>query len=686
MKLGIVSKSVGSKLFLIISGAVILLTGALGLISYQAAKGIIRSEVGRASYQAIGQAADKLDFLFGEYEALSRQLAVDAVLRQDLEAVNLPQTGSFEKNQAAERIKKKLDALVGSDSRLLGVRLLAGSLVDAESFKSAGSLNLRTDEEVGTRIGRIKAADGEPVWFPSMKTGFFGIYREPTLTMGRLLKNLQQPQAQYVLLLEIREASLRPLLSEVKLGQTGEITILTEEGRIVHASDQELLEAEAFIKADGGQVSESRPFFLAPDRKGASQLVVFHKLEKTGWTMMGYAPEEDFTGAAGRLLYITLLVVVLAVGIALIIGLYLVRRIGRPLRGLALLMEQGALGNLLIRADLRGQDEIGRLGGSFNRMLEQICALVRESSQSAREVTGAAEEVAQASRHTSRHAEEIAVVTEGIAEGASGLALEAENGSRAVERTEGVLAKVTASNEAMNRAVRQVIGVSEQGGEFMRELLAKTDAVFRLTSQLQENSGRLERSMDAVRSILAPMEATVKQTHILSLNASIEAARAGAAGKGFMVIAEEIRRLAAGSGESLRTVSGIAGEVQGDIGNTVRMLTGAAPLLDAQMQSVREASSFFGQVKREMGELIAHIQVSTSAVEEMVEAQEILGQAIASVGLVVQETGASTEQVAGMAGEQLEVSGRLVSLSDSLERLADHLNGTLAYFQAEDPV
>lgn len=677
------SESVGIKLFLIISGAVVLLTAALGLISYQVSKNLIRQEVGLASAQAINQAADKLDFLFAEYEALSRQLAVDSVLKQDLEAVNDPVKGTYDKNQSADRIKKKLDGLVGSDARLLAVRLVAQSLVDSASYKSAGVANLRSDQEVEERIGRIRAADGEPVWFPSMKTGFFGHYREPTLTMGRLLKNKQRPEAEYILLIEIKEAALGDVLSGIKLGTSGQIRILAGDNRIVHAKDQELLETEAFIRVDKDRVAaaDGNHYFITPDEAGVPQLVVFGQLVKTGWTMIGYAPERDFVGAADRLLYITLIIMLVAVAVAVCIGIYLIRRIGGPLQRLMLLMEQGEQGNLQARAGTGGKDEIGRLGNSFNKMLSQISVLVQRTGRTAGELAEMAEEVAQASRNTAKLAGEVAGVTEEIAAGAYGLAHEADNGNQALIRTGVFMEQVASVNEVMNQAAARVIGISAQGGEYFAGLQKKTEVIVQLTGRIQDNSRRLERSTHSIRSILAPMAAMTKQTHILSLNASIEAARVGVAGRGFMVIAEEIRQLAAKSSDSLRFVSDMVEGIESDIANTVSVLGETTPLFSGQLQSAGETAAFFQDVRKEMERLIGYIHTSSGSVAEMVASRMVLETAVDNVRYVVQETSASTQQVATMSSEQFAVSEQLVSLSESLERLADKLNSTLAHFQ-----
>lgn len=685
MRMRLLLTSVGAKLFVVISGTVVLLSVLLGLISFQVSKDIIRNEVGTASSRAVGQAADKLDFLFAQYESMSRQLAVDQTVRQDLAAVSSSELGNYEKNQAAERLRKKLDALVSSDSRLLGARLVPPELVDSLSYKSAGINSLRKDAAVEERMQLIWEADGEPVWFPAIKAGFFQNSTVPAITMGRFMKNLQQPEVRFVLLLEIRQSALGEALTGITVGHSGTIRIIAEDNRIVHAENEALLEADSFIRPEAAEEeTEGNGYFVAEDEAGIGQLVAYKKLDTTGWTMLGYAPEQEFTAPAVRLLYITAAVVLAAVCMSMLIGLYLVRKIGRPLSDLSKLMEKGARGNLQIRAAGGGRDEIGRLGASFNDMAAQLSTLVGQISVSAEEVMGTAGEAAGASLNTAQLAREIAAVTQEIAAGASSLALEADHGKQAVEATGQTMGQVAASTVRMNESVQRVMGISREGRSYMETLLGKTDAAARITAHIHDHSARLEQSAKSIRLILEPMAAMTKQTHILSLNASIEAARAGSAGKGFMVIAEEIRQLAAKSAASLETVSSITGGIEADIDATRGLLLEAEPLYKEQLQSVRESAAFFADVGLEMDKLVLHIEEASRFVRNMEAAQEVLGRAIDNVSVVVEETCLATHQVAEMSAEQQGVSESLVTVSHNMEQLAEVLNGTLVHFRTDE--
>ncbi|MDF9841804.1 MULTISPECIES: methyl-accepting chemotaxis protein [unclassified Paenibacillus] len=674
-------KSVGVKLFVILFGTIVLLSSVLGLTSYYAAKGIITDEVAAASSQSIVQAADKLDFLFAEYEALSRQFAVDSTLKADMELVNDPAAGTVAKVAAEDRIRRKLDSVKGSDERLVAIRLVSRSLVDAQSYKSAGVSAVRGGDEIQSRIKKIDEGKGQPVWFPVLDKGFFEMYSESSMTMGRLLRNIQNPAAEYYMLIEIKGSALTDVLSNLHIGQTGEIRILDPQGSIVYGADNALLGQASYIQAAAEPQDGQKQSFTAKDEQGKSQLAVYQPLDTGGWTLLGYAPVSDFTKSAERLLYITLAVVLAAALIALLIGYILVRLIGRPLGKLARLMEEGEQGNLQVRTNFKGQDEIGRLGHSFNKMMEQISLLAGQSSRSAAEVLATSEQLVRASGATSNHAKEVAEATGEIAQGAASLAAEAEASNRNVEMMGTKMQEVAGINSIMDRTAERVLTVSDQGATLMQTLVKQSESTVQMMNLIQENSAMLQESTHLIRSILSPMIAVNKQTNILALNASIEAVRAGAAGKGFIVIADEIRGLANQSNQSIQSVSAITEEISRHIENTVKVVSEAGPLFREQITSVRESSVIFESVRTEMEAFLELISESSSSVAELERFQRQFGESMASVTSVVQQTSASTQEVASMSSQQFIVSEELVALSAKLEELAENLKQSLVSFE-----
>lgn len=413
---------------------------------------------------------------------------------------------------------------------------------------------------------------------------------------------------------------------------------------------------------------------------GVDQLVVYKRMAMTGWPIMMLSPMQDLIAETSTILMVTIIIISLAVVLAVLIGLYFLKTIGRPLMQLRNLMGQGEKGDLTVRMNFKSRDEIGQVSISFNRMMEQITRLVQQTNQSAAEVLQTAGVLLHSSKQTATSAKEIAIATEEIANGASSLAVEAEKGN---ELTQGIglqMKQVVSANVEMGSAAADVHQASSQGTTYMGELIEKTNTTEEKTRSMVEKVDKLRESTGSIRKILDVLQNLTKQTNILSLNATIEAARAGAAGKGFMVVADEIRKLADQSKQSIEVVGQITETIQLEIEETVTVLSEAYPLFQEQIMSVKEADVIFKKVQEHMGGFVEQLTAVTDSIQTLEESQMTLHEAMSNVSAVSQQSSATSEEVASLSTEQLSVSDSLVQLSEKLEQLSNGLKETLSKF------
>jgi len=394
-------------------------------------------------------------------------------------------------------------------------------------------------------------------------------------------------------------------------------------------------------------------------------------------------PVSNLVQSAGQIFQVTIWVAIAAAVLAVLIGVYIIWSIGRPLVHLRDLMNEGEKGNLSVRMKTRSKDEIGQVGMSFNRMMEQITQLVKETNESAAKVLHTAAELTEVSKNTAMSAKEISLATEQIAAGASSLAIQAEKGNEMTMDIKDRMKKVVDANLEMGTSASGVLQVSEQGTNDMQVLIAQTNETEQATRSMVERVGRLQESTGSIRKVLDLLSNITKQTNILSLNASIEAARAGAAGKGFMVVADEIRKLAEQSRESIGVVGEITEQIQQEVENTVRALNELYPLFQEQISSVKNTEMIFNNVKAEMNQFINRLDEATQYIQELDQAQQVLSEAMASVSAVSEESSATSEEVASLSVQQMHVSEGLVKLAEQLESLSQSLQESLKRFKTE---
>lgn len=347
-------------------------------------------------------------------------------------------------------------------------------------------------------------------------------------------------------------------------------------------------------------------------------------------------------------------------------------------------MREGERGNLLVRARLKNRDEIGELGKSFNEMMEKVSQLVKQTNDSAMQVLQHSTVLLESSRKTQLSAKEINGASNEIAAGASSLADEAERGNELTTSIGEKMRTVTEANVRMSAAAESMLGVSARGIASMSVLTEKTSTTEQMTLLMVEKVGKLKESTSSVRNILEVLTKLTKQTNILSLNAAIEASRAGAAGKGFMVVAEEIRKLADQSRDSINVVGAITGTILAEIDETVAVLSEACPLFREQISSVKEADAIFNDVRYNMEQFVLQFGGVVESIRQLEQMQAVLSGAVSNVSAVSQQSSSTSEQVASLTAEQLNVCGSLVVLAEQLDSLSAGLRGSLSRFTVAD--
>ena len=673
-------RSVGMKLFLLFFASIIAFVSAVGLFSYNKSRSIIKEEVSKFSTMANVQTAEKLGMVYDSLESISLRFVVDQTIQDTYRALLSLDSKSFDYLQQMQKVQSVESGISFSDRRIVSVRSF---FADGTVLNSTGSRELSVPENQIAETDWFKAAieeGGRTVWIPTMPQGLTG-KGNPSFALVRSIKDLVSGKINFVVLIEVAYSALIDPLSSLELGEGGERLIIDKNGRIVYADDASLIGTEASVaipQTDDGELQE-KGSFTSNDR-----LVSFSKTSDLNeWYLVTSVPVSNLVQSAGQIFQVTIWVAIAAAVLAVLIGVYIIWSIGRPLVHLRDLMNEGEKGNLSVRMKTRSKDEIGQVGMSFNRMMEQITQLVKETNESAAKVLHTAAELTEVSKNTAMSAKEISLATEQIAAGASSLAIQAEKGNEMTMDIKDRMKKVVDANLEMGTSASGVLQVSEQGTNDMQVLIAQTNETEQATRSMVERVGRLQESTGSIRKVLDLLSNITKQTNILSLNASIEAARAGAAGKGFMVVADEIRKLAEQSRESIGVVGEITEQIQQEVENTVRALNELYPLFQEQISSVKNTEMIFNNVKAEMNQFINRLDEATQYIQELDQAQQVLSEAMASVSAVSEESSATSEEVASLSVQQMHVSEGLVKLAEQLESLSQSLQESLKRFKTE---
>ncbi|WP_419873456.1 methyl-accepting chemotaxis protein [Candidatus Pristimantibacillus sp. PTI5] len=674
-------KSVGMKLFAIIFCGIIACVMSVGLLAYSKAKEIIESKVSEASFQTVNQVANNLDIIFRTYEDLSMQIMIDEDFHEQVRTV-LDSKAGFNKSEAAGKLNERLRNYVTGNVSISGVMLIP--LNPKLTVLNVGAAQANRSEIIkeSAWFKEVIERDGKTLWIPPQPGGLAVLPAPPSIGMSRLIKDKMTNQPTYLLLMEIHLASINKRFEDVELGQGSEMAILDSKGNYIVSPDPALTGKPAKVSLPTEGDSALSGSQKAAASNGKDVLAAYTTFDTMNWKLLGTVPVKELVKDAKSIQTMTWITVVIASLIAVAIGVLVILTIAQPLVKLRNLMNEGASGNLTVRSSFKKRrDEIGELSESFNRMMAQIQLLAVQTTRSAEDVLLTAADLTEASRKTALSAKEIAGATEEIAGGAASLAVEAERGTDLTSHINMQMKKVIASNQMMVRSANEVEKASEQGTAYMGILIHKTGVTEEMTRSMVEKVDALKESTGSIVKILEVLNNLTKQTNILSLNATIEAARAGAAGKGFMVVADEIRKLADQSRQSIDIVGQITEKIRDEIDETVQVLSNAYPLFQEQIGSVKDANQIFLTVQGQMGQFAEKLELVTESIGQLDHSQGILADAMTNVSAVAEESSATSEEVASLSSVQLNISDEMVRLSEKLDAVSRELKESLSQFK-----
>ncbi|MFB4394686.1 methyl-accepting chemotaxis protein [Pseudomonas sp. LS_2] len=436
-------------------------------------------------------------------------------------------------------------------------------------------------------------------------------------------------------------------LKRFRIGQTGSLALLDEQGKWL-VPPAGVADEAAAAKAVSGQPAGH--FWQSGEQQIFS---VSQPFAEGPWTVVASMPEaeiRDVTWSVGlRLAIGSLLAMLLAVAATL----WLLRRKLRPLDGLVRQAEALGAGDLSARLSVTSNDEIGQLARSFNKMADALATMV--------------EHIRSASEQVSSRARSLSGLSSGACEGMDQQSGEITSMAGAVEEfsaTSMNIADNMAGTERMARDNAQQTRIGRSAMDQASSSLKQIAEALGGTAQVMDTLGARSQEIGGIVGVIT---AIAEQTNLLALNAAIEAARAGEQGRGFAVVADEVRGLAARTRQATDEISGMIASIQQQTGHAISTLEQGNQLMQEGLErndKVAEALARIDEQSRLAGEQFAVISTAT---QEQSSTSTVLSR--------------NLQSIAQANSEQRDVANEVASTARELEGLAAQLREEVDRFR-----
>ncbi|MEC0707193.1 methyl-accepting chemotaxis protein [Bacillus haynesii] len=383
---------------------------------------------------------------------------------------------------------------------------------------------------------------------------------------------------------------------------------------------------------------------------------------------------------------ITLLIIVIAASLVLSIsiGLLMTRLITKPIKDIQALFTETEQGDFTVKGTYQSKDELGLLTASFNKMVAGVRSIIETVGETSHQVASSSQELSASADESTKASEYISTTIQELAVGSDQQVESVENSRTVIKGMTEFAGRISSNAEKAAATADQTALMSLEGTKAIDKVSAQMKSINETVVSLSEAFKHLTERSNEIGNITEVITSIAEQTNLLALNAAIEAARAGEQGKGFAVVADEVRKLAEQSARSAEQITRLITIIQNDTKQTMNSVISATGEVKEGLVVVHEAGGAFQKIENSITEVVTQINDVTNLVKNLTAGTSEIETAISGVKEVAETAAGSTQTVSAATQEQLASMEEIAAASQILAQNAEELQHLIQKFKIKD--
>ncbi|AAO36358.1 methyl-accepting chemotaxis protein [Clostridium tetani] len=527
-------------------------------------------------------------------------------------------------------------------------------------------------------------------WFKEAKSNpnkiFFSkcyddLYGEKMISISKTVK--KQEKVIGVACIDVSLKALMRQTSRTKLGKEGYLAIADAEGRILVHKDSELI-GTILKESFWNQVSGNDKGVFQYKYKDKSKFAGFYTNEKTGWKLIVILDEEEVSEDIYSIKIFSSIATLLGCVINILLAYCIGNNLSKSLTNLKNVIIKFGQGNLKVQAPKKlkeRNDEIGEMANSIDKSIKNIKEMMisfkqhsSNISEEAANLSSISEEMASLSGSVSETIQDVAKGTQGQSMDLIKIAEISQNFSNKIDSIVKEMMEVMEGSEDIDK-------LSTGGIQGMKILVKSTQKVRDSFKEFSQEIAKLATGINEVNEITNLINSIAEQTNLLALNAAIEAARAGEAGRGFTVVADEIRKLSEQTKNSSKNINLIIKSIS----NKTDKIIDDTKIIDKEIEKAVETINGsmiqFTSIANGVHQVVPRINSANCIVTELKESKNEIIDKIESTSSISEEVSASSQEIAASSEEMTASCEEVASFAETLNNMTDEMERHINKFK-----